>query len=72
MQVMVLVNGAHLAALLDSGSTHNFVDSAAAMRAGSRSRRNLGCTSRLPTVIVCPVRVTVVTSCNTLCYRNPN
>jgi hypothetical protein len=29
MQVLVIVNGAHLSALLDSGSTHNFVDSTA-------------------------------------------
>jgi hypothetical protein len=34
MQVMVLINGAHLFALLDSRSTHNFVDSAAATRVG--------------------------------------
>jgi hypothetical protein len=26
MQVMVLINGAHLSALLDSGSTHSFMD----------------------------------------------
>jgi predicted aspartyl protease len=34
MQVMVLINGVHLSALLDSGSMHNFVDSAAAARVG--------------------------------------
>jgi hypothetical protein len=34
MQVMVFINGAQLSALLDSGSTHNFVDSSATMRAG--------------------------------------
>jgi hypothetical protein len=34
MQVLVIVNGAHLSALLDSGSTYNFVDSAAAVHAG--------------------------------------
>jgi hypothetical protein len=34
MQVLVIVNGAHLSALLDSGSTHNFVDSAAAVHTG--------------------------------------
>jgi hypothetical protein len=34
MQVLVIVNDAHLSALMDSGSTNNFVDSAAAMRVG--------------------------------------
>jgi hypothetical protein len=34
MQVLVIINGAHLSALLDSGSTHNFVDSTSAARAG--------------------------------------
>jgi hypothetical protein len=34
MQVMVLINGAHISALLDSGSTYNFMDSAVATRAG--------------------------------------
>jgi hypothetical protein len=34
MQVMVLINGAHLSALLDSGPTHNFMDSVAATRVG--------------------------------------
>lgn len=34
MQVMVLINGAHLSSLLDSCSTHNFVDSAVATRVG--------------------------------------
>jgi hypothetical protein len=34
MQVLVIVNNAHLLALLYSGSTHNFVDSTAATCAG--------------------------------------
>jgi hypothetical protein len=34
MQVDILINGAMLWALLDSGSTHNFMDSEAAVRAG--------------------------------------
>jgi hypothetical protein len=34
MQVMVLINGTHLSTLLDSGSTHNFVDSTTATQAG--------------------------------------
>jgi hypothetical protein len=33
MQVMVLINDAHLSTLLDSRSTHNFVDSVADSRA---------------------------------------
>jgi hypothetical protein len=33
MQILV-INGAHLSALLDSGSTNNFVDSVAAACAG--------------------------------------
>lgn len=34
MQIYVFINGTTLRALLDSGSTHNFVDSEAASRAG--------------------------------------
>jgi hypothetical protein len=33
MQLIILVNGARLTALLDSGSTHNFVDTGAVQRA---------------------------------------
>jgi hypothetical protein len=34
MAILVSINGAHLIALLDSGSTHNFIDNMAASRAG--------------------------------------
>jgi hypothetical protein len=34
MQLRVAINGAHFLSLLDSGSTHNFVDTEAAARAG--------------------------------------
>jgi hypothetical protein len=34
MQLRVAINGAHFLALLDSGSTHNFLDTEAAARAG--------------------------------------
>jgi hypothetical protein len=34
MVILVSVNGAHLIALLDSGSTHNFIDNTAASRVG--------------------------------------
>jgi hypothetical protein len=35
MQVLVIINDAHLSTLLDSRSTHNFMDSAAAARTGT-------------------------------------
>jgi hypothetical protein len=41
MQLQVAINDTHFLALLDSGSTHNFVDTEAAARAGGDLR---GCT----------------------------
>jgi hypothetical protein len=34
IQIIIVVNGAHLVALLNSGSTHNFIDEQATTRAG--------------------------------------
>jgi hypothetical protein len=34
MAILISINGAHLIALLDSGSNHNFIDNTAASRAG--------------------------------------
>jgi hypothetical protein len=42
MQVSVIINGCSLATLLDSGSTHNFVDSAAAERGSLRLQHHSG------------------------------
>jgi hypothetical protein len=42
MQLRVAINGAHFLALLDSGSTYNFVDAEAATRAGVDLRGHTG------------------------------
>jgi hypothetical protein len=42
MQVSVILNGCFLTALLDSGSTHNFVDTTAAERVGLRLQTQSG------------------------------
>jgi hypothetical protein len=42
MQVHVTMNSARLTALLDSGSTHNFIDMESARHGGVQLRHDLG------------------------------
>jgi hypothetical protein len=63
MQLLVMINGAHLRSLLDLGSTHNFVDTAAAHRAGIKLQPS----SRLRVAVANEDRLTSPGCCRGLC-----
>jgi hypothetical protein len=65
MHVTVNVGDISLWALLDSGSTHNFIDTGAADRVGSCSTGASGCVWRWRTVIVSQAQDTALHSTST-------